>query len=194
MIGRVAGTIAGWGRRARLLRQRARTPRAFEHELTHILLHQMAAFNSPVWFNVGFEEQPQCSACLPSASSTSAPSAISAITSGVRSRSRGRARGGRRGAVVRRCGGAPVVVGVVAAGAAGAVCVVTGGVVTGGAVVARRVARRGAAGRAFVRLDASAVAALVRRDALDHRRAQRRHDVADVRRDPSHRRLQLRLA
>src|ERR671932_470139 len=37
---------------------------AFEAELTHILLHQMAAFNSPVWFNVGFEEHPQCSACF----------------------------------------------------------------------------------------------------------------------------------
>src|SRR6202000_3449449 len=37
---------------------------AFNHELTHILLHQMAAFNSPVWFNVGFEETPQCSACF----------------------------------------------------------------------------------------------------------------------------------
>ena len=37
---------------------------AFEAELTHILLHQMAAFNSPVWFNVGFEESPQCSACF----------------------------------------------------------------------------------------------------------------------------------
>ena len=24
----------------------------------------MAAFNSPVWFNVGFEESPQCSACF----------------------------------------------------------------------------------------------------------------------------------
>ena len=33
-------------------------------ELTHILLHQKAAFNSPVWFNVGFEERPQCSACF----------------------------------------------------------------------------------------------------------------------------------
>ncbi|HTR72398.1 MAG TPA: vitamin B12-dependent ribonucleotide reductase, partial [Solirubrobacteraceae bacterium] len=31
---------------------------------THILLHQMAAFNSPVWFNVGFESSPQCSACF----------------------------------------------------------------------------------------------------------------------------------
>ena len=40
------------------------TPQAFEDELTHILLHQMAAFNSPVWFNVGFEEHPQCSACF----------------------------------------------------------------------------------------------------------------------------------
>ena len=37
---------------------------AFEAELTHILLNQIAAFNSPVWFNVGFEESPQCSACF----------------------------------------------------------------------------------------------------------------------------------
>ncbi|MEO7197103.1 MAG: vitamin B12-dependent ribonucleotide reductase, partial [Solirubrobacterales bacterium] len=37
---------------------------AFEAELTHILLNQQAAFNSPVWFNVGFEEHPQCSACF----------------------------------------------------------------------------------------------------------------------------------
>jgi ribonucleoside-diphosphate reductase alpha chain len=64
MIGRVAGTIAGWGRE----RGYFATPQdadAFEEELTHILLNQMAAFNSPVWFNVGFEESPQCSACLP---------------------------------------------------------------------------------------------------------------------------------
>ena len=37
----------------------------FEAELTHILVNQQAAFNSPVWFNVGFEESPQCSACQP---------------------------------------------------------------------------------------------------------------------------------
>ncbi|HEV2981849.1 MAG TPA: vitamin B12-dependent ribonucleotide reductase [Solirubrobacteraceae bacterium] len=63
MIGRVAGTIAGWGRERGYfaLDQDAE---AFEHELTHILLHQMAAFNSPVWFNVGFEDRPQCSACF----------------------------------------------------------------------------------------------------------------------------------
>ena len=63
MIGRVAGTIAELGPRGRLLRERGRRE-AFKDELTHILLHQMAAFNSPVWFNVGFEEHPQCSACF----------------------------------------------------------------------------------------------------------------------------------
>ena len=63
MIGRVAGTIAGWGAERGYFAS-AEDAEAFEHELTHILLHQMAAFNSPVWFNVGFEEHPQCSACF----------------------------------------------------------------------------------------------------------------------------------
>jgi ribonucleoside-diphosphate reductase alpha chain len=63
MIARVAGTIAGWGRERDYFSS-AEDAEAFEHELTHILLHQMAAFNSPVWFNVGFEEHPQCSACF----------------------------------------------------------------------------------------------------------------------------------
>ena len=63
MIGRVAGTIAGWGREGGYFATDA-DAQAFEDELTHILLHQMAAFNSPVWFNVGFEEHPQCSACF----------------------------------------------------------------------------------------------------------------------------------
>ncbi|MGO8907158.1 MAG: vitamin B12-dependent ribonucleotide reductase [Solirubrobacteraceae bacterium] len=63
MIGRVAGTIAGWGHELGYFAS-AEDAEAFEHELTHILLHQMAAFNSPVWFNVGFEESPQCSACF----------------------------------------------------------------------------------------------------------------------------------
>jgi ribonucleoside-diphosphate reductase alpha chain len=64
MIGRVAGTIAGWGREGGYFAS-DEDAQAFEDELTHILLHQMAAFNSPVWFNVGFEESPQCSACQP---------------------------------------------------------------------------------------------------------------------------------
>src|SRR5215210_7722154 len=63
MIGRVAGTIAGWGREGGYFASDD-DAQAFEDELTHILLHQMAAFNSPVWFNVGFEEHPQCSACF----------------------------------------------------------------------------------------------------------------------------------
>ena len=63
MIGRVAGTIAGWGRDGGYFAS-DEDAQAFEDELTHILLHQMAAFNSPVWFNVGFEEHPQCSACF----------------------------------------------------------------------------------------------------------------------------------
>jgi ribonucleoside-diphosphate reductase alpha chain len=63
MIGRVAGTIADWGRERGYFAT-AEDGDAFEAELTYVLLHQMAAFNSPVWFNVGFEEQPQCSACF----------------------------------------------------------------------------------------------------------------------------------
>jgi ribonucleoside-diphosphate reductase alpha chain len=63
MISRVAGTIAGWGRERGYFATEEDGD-TFEAELTYILLHQMAAFNSPVWFNVGFEEQPQCSACF----------------------------------------------------------------------------------------------------------------------------------
>jgi ribonucleoside-diphosphate reductase alpha chain len=63
MVGRVAGTIAEWGRQRGYFAT-AEDGDTFEAELTHILLHQIAAFNSPVWFNVGFEEQPQASACF----------------------------------------------------------------------------------------------------------------------------------
>ena len=63
MIGRVAGTISGWGREGGYFAS-AEDAEAFEAELTSILLNQRAAFNSPVWFNVGFEEKPQCSACF----------------------------------------------------------------------------------------------------------------------------------
>ncbi len=63
MVSRVSGTITGWGRAGGYFASED-DARAFNHELTHILLHQMAAFNSPVWFNVGFEESPQCSACF----------------------------------------------------------------------------------------------------------------------------------
>ncbi|HEX4919594.1 MAG TPA: vitamin B12-dependent ribonucleotide reductase, partial [Candidatus Bathyarchaeia archaeon] len=63
LLDRVAKTITRWGVKGRyfLDEEEAQT---FEAELTHILLHQMAAFNSPVWFNVGVEDRPQCSACF----------------------------------------------------------------------------------------------------------------------------------
>jgi ribonucleoside-diphosphate reductase alpha chain len=63
MIGRVAGTISEWGQTGGYFAS-AEDAEAFEAELTSILLNQKAAFNSPVWFNVGFEETPQCSACF----------------------------------------------------------------------------------------------------------------------------------
>jgi ribonucleoside-diphosphate reductase alpha chain len=63
MIGRVAGTISDWGRQRGYFAT-AEDGDVFQDELTYILLHQLAAFNSPVWFNVGFEESPQCSACF----------------------------------------------------------------------------------------------------------------------------------
>jgi ribonucleoside-diphosphate reductase alpha chain len=63
MIGRVVGTVGTWGRAGGYFAtdDEAQT---FEDELKAILVNQLAAFNSPVWFNVGFEEKPQCSACF----------------------------------------------------------------------------------------------------------------------------------
>ena len=63
MIGRVADTITAWGTKDGYFAD-GDEAETFRAELTHLLLHQMVAFNSPVWFNVGFEEHPQCSACF----------------------------------------------------------------------------------------------------------------------------------
>ena len=63
MIGRVADTITAWGRKDGYFAD-AEEADAFHAELVHLLLYQKAAFNSPVWFNVGFEERPQASACF----------------------------------------------------------------------------------------------------------------------------------
>jgi ribonucleoside-diphosphate reductase alpha chain len=63
MVARVAGTIADWGRQRGYFAT-VEDGDTFEAELAYILLHQLAAFNSPVWFNVGFEESPQASACF----------------------------------------------------------------------------------------------------------------------------------
>ncbi len=63
LIGRVADTIADWGAEDGYFRAAADAD-AFRAELTHLLLHQKMSFNSPVWFNVGVEKKPQCSACF----------------------------------------------------------------------------------------------------------------------------------
>src|SRR5215831_5862884 len=63
MIGRVVDTITGWGSKDGYFAAEE-DALAFADELTHILVHQKACFNSPVWFNCGIEEKPQCSACF----------------------------------------------------------------------------------------------------------------------------------
>src|SRR2546429_3125444 len=64
MIGRIVATVGAWGREGGYFADEEEAE-TFENELKAILVNQYAAFNSPVWFNVGFEEKPQCSACQP---------------------------------------------------------------------------------------------------------------------------------
>ena len=63
MIGRIVSTVGAWGRDGGYFATEDEA-QTFEDELKAILVNQLAAFNSPVWFNVGFEEKPQCSACF----------------------------------------------------------------------------------------------------------------------------------
>ncbi|MCM8795043.1 MAG: vitamin B12-dependent ribonucleotide reductase [Candidatus Omnitrophica bacterium] len=63
LIGRVVNTITGWGIKDGYF-DSEEAAESFRAELTHLLLHQKMAFNSPVWFNVGIEPKPQCSACF----------------------------------------------------------------------------------------------------------------------------------
>jgi ribonucleoside-diphosphate reductase alpha chain len=63
LIGRVVDTITGWAR-AQGYFAGEDDLQAFSDELKHLLVQQKMAFNSPVWFNVGIEPHPQCSACF----------------------------------------------------------------------------------------------------------------------------------
>jgi len=63
MVDRVADTITGWGIDGGYFAD-DESAEVFNAELKHLLVNQKAAFNSPVWFNVGVEETPQCSACF----------------------------------------------------------------------------------------------------------------------------------
>ncbi|HXC87846.1 MAG TPA: vitamin B12-dependent ribonucleotide reductase [Candidatus Cybelea sp.] len=63
LISRVVNAIVGWGQRGGYFASDASRD-AFRDELTHLLVEQKMAFNSPVWFNVGVQPKPQCSACF----------------------------------------------------------------------------------------------------------------------------------
>src|SRR5262245_59511684 len=63
LIGRVVDTITTWARKQSYFASEEALD-AFSGDLKHLLVEQKAAFNSPVWFNCGFENAPQCSACF----------------------------------------------------------------------------------------------------------------------------------
>jgi ribonucleoside-diphosphate reductase alpha chain len=63
LIGRVVDTISEWARKQKYFASDEALS-AFSGDLKHLLVEQKAAFNSPVWFNCGFEKAPQCSACF----------------------------------------------------------------------------------------------------------------------------------
>lgn len=63
MISRVVDTLARWAVEGDYLAA-GKEASAFRDELAYLILHQYGTFNSPVWFNVGVEAHPQCSACF----------------------------------------------------------------------------------------------------------------------------------
>ena len=63
MVDRVAKTISAWGVKDNYFAS-PEDGENFSQDLTWLLINQYAAFNSPVWFNVGVHEKPQCSACF----------------------------------------------------------------------------------------------------------------------------------
>jgi ribonucleoside-diphosphate reductase alpha chain len=63
LINRVADTITNWGLKDGYFAS-PEAAEVYRAELKHLLVTQKMAFNSPVWFNVGIEPDPQCSACF----------------------------------------------------------------------------------------------------------------------------------
>jgi ribonucleoside-diphosphate reductase alpha chain len=63
LIGRVVDTIVRWGEEGGYFAS-PESRDIFRDELAHLLIEQKMAFNSPVWFNVGVQAKPQCSACF----------------------------------------------------------------------------------------------------------------------------------
>ncbi|MST31244.1 vitamin B12-dependent ribonucleotide reductase [Acidimicrobiaceae bacterium USS-CC1] len=64
VVDRVVDTITAWGRKDGYFVDEAEA-QAFSDELKYAIIHQKAAFNSPVWFNIGVAGVPQQgSACF----------------------------------------------------------------------------------------------------------------------------------
>ena len=63
LIERVARSIYQWGIKDGYFASQEDAD-VFYHELCFLLVNQYMSFNSPVWFNVGNEDRPQCSACF----------------------------------------------------------------------------------------------------------------------------------
>src|SRR5712691_7031579 len=111
MISRVVETIGRWGREGGYFASEEEAE-SFDAELKAILVNQLASFNSPVWFNVGFEEKPQCSACQPYHALVSTPEGMVPIGQLVEDDQIGRevydAHGMTRVVAVKHNGGKPV--------------------------------------------------------------------------------------
>ena len=76
LVSRVVDTIRSWGEKNRYF-STEKDAQIFADELTHLLVNQKAAFNSPVWFNVGVPDTPQqCSACQPYGALVSTPDGL----------------------------------------------------------------------------------------------------------------------
>jgi ribonucleoside-diphosphate reductase alpha chain len=112
LIDRVVNTIASWAETQRYFATDDDLT-SFKAELTHLLVHQKMAFNSPVWFNVGIEAKPQCSACQPYDALVSTPDGMIPIGQLVDDDAVGRevydASGVTRIVAVKRNGRKPVV-------------------------------------------------------------------------------------
>ena len=63
LVDRVSRSITAWGRNGGYFSSEE-DAETFYSELTFLLVNQYMSFNSPVWFNCGIEEKPQCSACF----------------------------------------------------------------------------------------------------------------------------------
>jgi len=133
MINRVTRVFRKWGEDNNYFDSEAEAE-IFEHELAHLLVYQKASFNSPVWFNVGTEQDQQCSACFILDVEDNMPSILNWLAeegmifkrgsgagvalSKIRSKQEGLTEGGHASGPVSFMRGADSVAGMIASGGA----------------------------------------------------------------------------